>query len=119
MRMYKTFFEFGIKEAKWRKIDKEISFSSLSSCDIHNRNSLLIRQARKKMEMSAFLGVKFHGSESFNIKKFIESEGVDISEKKIEKEHDADVESEERASSQLSSDLLSLVRACWCCPCFV
>lgn len=44
----------------------------------------LIKQARKNMEMSALWGVKYYGRESYNIKKYLELERVEISEKEIE-----------------------------------
>lgn len=46
------------------------------SSDIRNRNSRLIKQARKNMELGALWGVKYFGRESYNIKKYLELEGV-------------------------------------------
>ncbi|KAG5544614.1 hypothetical protein RHGRI_017146 [Rhododendron griersonianum] len=52
---------------------KKVPDSSLSSHDIRNRNSLLIKQARKCMDLGAILGVKYYGGERENIKKYTPS----------------------------------------------
>lgn len=51
---------------------KKIPSSSLSSHDICNRNSLLIKQAHKFMDIGASVGIKYYGWERYKIKKHIE-----------------------------------------------
>ncbi|KAF7129531.1 hypothetical protein RHSIM_Rhsim10G0037400 [Rhododendron simsii] len=58
--------------------------SSLSSHDICNRNSSLIKQARKCMDIGATLGVKYYGGERENIKKHIELEVGEMSDKELD-----------------------------------
>lgn len=72
-------------------VDDSIDGLSLSTqeevcCDILRRNSILIKEARENMKMCARLGVKYHGRESFNIKKILELKGVEISEQEIKAE---------------------------------
>ncbi|KAI8560161.1 hypothetical protein RHMOL_Rhmol04G0234500 [Rhododendron molle] len=58
----KPLSDFGLKGAKVKKKNNEVvSFSSLSSSDIRNRNSLLVLKARKCMEIGTLLGAKYHG----------------------------------------------------------
>lgn len=54
-----------------------------ASSDIRKRYTMLIKEARKNMEMGASCGVKFYGRDSYNIKKYLEIQGVDISELEI------------------------------------
>ena len=53
------------------------------SDDVRKRYAFLIKEARENMEINASLGVKFFGRESYNIKKFLELQGVEISEQDI------------------------------------
>ncbi|KAI8527796.1 hypothetical protein RHMOL_Rhmol12G0102100 [Rhododendron molle] len=65
---------------------KGVPSSSLSSQDICNRNSLLIKQAHKFMEVGDNLGIIYHGGEREIIKNYIEMEVEDdeISDKELE-----------------------------------
>lgn len=51
--------------------------------DNRKRLAILVKEARENMEVSASLGVKFFGRESYNIKKYLELQGVEISEQDI------------------------------------
>lgn len=53
------------------------------NCESRIRKSRLIKEARETMKQTAKLGVKYHGRESFNIKKFLEAQGVVITEQEI------------------------------------
>ena len=76
--------EDKLKSLKKGNFDGPI-FSSIadSNSDIRKRYAILIKEARESMEINASLGVKFFGRESYNIKKFLELEGVEISEQDI------------------------------------
>lgn len=63
--------------------ERSLSTEGEASSDIRKRNAILIKEARESMEINASLGVKFFGRESYNIKKFLEIQGVDISEQDI------------------------------------
>lgn len=72
-------------------VDDSIDGPSLATqeevcCDIPRRNPILVKEARENMKMCARLGVKYHGRESFNIKKILELNGVEISEQEIKAE---------------------------------
>ncbi|KAG5549776.1 hypothetical protein RHGRI_014924 [Rhododendron griersonianum] len=85
IRKKKSLSEFGFKEAKMLKKYKKVPTSSLSSHAICNRNSLLIKQARKCMDIGATLDVKYYGGERETIKKYyIELEEGKISDKEID-----------------------------------
>ncbi|KAI8568685.1 hypothetical protein RHMOL_Rhmol02G0219500 [Rhododendron molle] len=51
--------------------------------DIRNRNSLLVKKARKCMELGAKLGVIFHGSEDLNIMKYLELEEGEVLDEEL------------------------------------
>ncbi|KAG5545973.1 hypothetical protein RHGRI_018217 [Rhododendron griersonianum] len=96
---------------------KKVSSSSLSSQDICNRNSLLIKQARKFMDIGASVGIKYYGSERYNIKKYIEMkmEKVEFSDKELDGIVDG---LDEDASIDLRGVLISFFGSFWvfvCC----
>ncbi|KAI8559072.1 hypothetical protein RHMOL_Rhmol04G0146500 [Rhododendron molle] len=65
---------------------KKVPSSSLSSQDICNRNSLLIKQVHKFLDIGDTLGIKYYGGEKENIKRYIEMEMEDgeISDKELD-----------------------------------
>ncbi|KAG5539632.1 hypothetical protein RHGRI_019989 [Rhododendron griersonianum] len=63
IRKKKSLYEFGLKEAVMLKKFKKGPSSSLSSQDICNRNSLLIKQARKLLDIGDTLGIKYYGGQ--------------------------------------------------------
>lgn len=67
----------GSLDGPFHSIHKEVS------SDFLKRNSIFIKEARENIKMSVRIGVKFHGRESYNIRKMLELKGVEISEQEI------------------------------------
>lgn len=83
IRKKKMISEFGMRSVKLNNKGNEASSSSsLSSNDIHNRNSVLRKKAELVMDIGERCGVKFYGKKSFNLKKIMELEVLHSAEKK-------------------------------------
>lgn len=95
----------GLRPAKAPYKKKLVSYSSLSSSNFQNRNSLLFKNARKMLDVGVVLGRKLVGRRTFNLKCLVEMEEEEIAEREEALKNNAELEEGEFSGKEDDASL--------------